>query len=71
MYGSVCSKGGHQHFTVTSSTTSNTRNHPAGEMQTAGEHASSRTANKLPAGFWWTGEAFLHLTSLHSPGARL
>lgn len=71
MYGSGWSKGGHQHLAAASITTSNTRNHPAGAMKSAGEHASSWTATKLPAGFWWAGEALLHLSSLHSPGACL
>lgn len=71
MYGSICSKGGRQHLAAGSSTSFNTRNHPAGAMQSAGEHASSWTATELPAGFCWAGEALLQLSSLHSPGARL
>lgn len=70
MYSSGWSKGGHQHLAAASVTTSNTRNHPAG-VKSAGEHASAWAATKSPAGFWWAGEALLHLSSLHSPGACL
>lgn len=71
VYVTVCSKDGHQHLATASNTSSNTRNCPAGAMQSAGEHDSSWTATKLRAGFWWAGEAFLHLSSLHNPGAHL
>lgn len=71
VHASVSNKGGHQHLAAALITTSNTRNCPAGAMQSAGEHASSWMATELPAAFWWAGEASLHLCFLHSPVAYL
>lgn len=65
MYGSVCSKDGHQHLEAASSTTSNMTNDPAGAMQGAGVHAIPCTATKIPTAFWWSGEILFRFPSLH------
>lgn len=71
VYGSVWSKDGQQHLEAASCTSSSTRNHPAGAVQSAGEHAITCTATELPTGFWGAGKILFHLPSLHSPSDHL
>lgn len=71
VYGSVCSKDGQQHLEAASCTTCNIRNHPAGAMQSAGEHAISCMAIELPTGFWGSGEILFHHPSLHKHSDHL